>query len=136
MAKNNTILISHEELAHHTSKHDAWISIHGNVYNITDFLEQHPGGAEILLDTLNNDATSDFEDIGHSDSARKMLDKFYVGQLEEPFSKQEPHKLSSESDSTLNIRYHLGWFAGITCGVAMYLAVTGMSFEIPKIGFG
>lgn len=32
---------------------------------------------------LGKDATEAFEDIGHSDEAREILEKYYVGELEE-----------------------------------------------------
>ncbi|XP_022922140.1 cytochrome b5-like isoform X1 [Cucurbita moschata] len=28
------------------------------------------------------DATNDFEDVGHSDSAREMMDKYYIGEID------------------------------------------------------
>lgn len=28
------------------------------------------------------DATNDFEDIGHSDEAREMMDKYYIGEID------------------------------------------------------
>lgn len=28
------------------------------------------------------DATNDFEDVGHSDSAREMMDKYYIGDID------------------------------------------------------
>lgn len=28
------------------------------------------------------DATNDFEDVGHSDDARKMMDKYYIGEID------------------------------------------------------
>ena len=28
------------------------------------------------------DATADFEDIGHSDSAREMMEKYHIGQID------------------------------------------------------
>jgi cytochrome b involved in lipid metabolism len=31
---------------------------------------------------LGKDATDDFEDVGHSDSAREMMDQFYVGEID------------------------------------------------------
>ena len=58
-----------------------------------------------MLNTVNKDATGDFEDIGHSDSARKMLDTFYVGDLEEPFSKQEHHDV--QSSNTTGITHNI-----------------------------
>lgn len=31
---------------------------------------------------LGKDATESFEDIGHSDEARELLEKFYIGELD------------------------------------------------------
>jgi cytochrome b involved in lipid metabolism len=38
-----------EECKKHTSDKDCWIVVHGKVYNVTDFLEEHPGGYDIIL---------------------------------------------------------------------------------------
>ena len=40
--------ISRQELAKHFSKHDAWIAIHGKVYDVTKYVSRHPGGSIIL----------------------------------------------------------------------------------------
>jgi hypothetical protein len=39
-------------VAQHTSSADAWLSIGGQVYDVSDFLAQHPGGAEVLLQAV------------------------------------------------------------------------------------
>jgi len=57
------------------------MSIHGTVYNVTKYLEDHPGGEEVLLDRGGKDATEDFEDVGHSNEARKALNKYEIGML-------------------------------------------------------
>lgn len=41
---------------------------------------QHPGGDEVLFGEAGRDATEAFEDVGHSDEAREILDKYYVGE--------------------------------------------------------
>ena len=38
-----------EEVSAHNTNKDCWLVIHGNVCDITSFLEDHPGGDEILL---------------------------------------------------------------------------------------
>jgi cytochrome b5 len=45
--------------------------------NITDFLREHPGGEEVILEHAGGDATDAFEDIGHSSDAKKMLKVAY-----------------------------------------------------------
>lgn len=49
--------------------------------NVTKFLEEHPGGEEVLIESSGKDATTEFEDIGHSNSAKKLLTKYQVGVL-------------------------------------------------------
>jgi cytochrome b involved in lipid metabolism len=39
------------------------------------------GGEEVLLDVGGQDATEAFEDVGHSDEAREILDGLVVGNL-------------------------------------------------------
>ncbi|KAF5181214.1 Cytochrome b5 [Thalictrum thalictroides] len=52
------------------------------VYDVTKFLDDHPGGDEVLLSATGKDATDDFEDVGHSGSAREMMNEFYVGEMD------------------------------------------------------
>lgn len=51
------------------------------VYNVTSYLDDHPGGAEVLLDVGGQDADEFFEDIGHSKDARDELATHVVGVL-------------------------------------------------------
>ncbi|KAG8053801.1 hypothetical protein GUJ93_ZPchr0001g30803 [Zizania palustris] len=71
-----------EEVAKHNSKDDCWLIIGGKVYNVTKFLEDHPGGDDVLLSSTGKDATDDFEDVGHSTTARAMMDEYYVGDID------------------------------------------------------
>ena len=41
----------------------------------------HRGGEEVLLDVGGQDATEAFEDVGHSDEAREILEGLLVGNL-------------------------------------------------------
>ncbi|OIV96859.1 hypothetical protein TanjilG_08720 [Lupinus angustifolius] len=45
-------------------------------------MDDHPGGDEVLLSSTGKDATTDFEDVGHSDSAKEMMDKYYIGEID------------------------------------------------------
>ncbi|XP_010550884.1 PREDICTED: cytochrome b5-like [Tarenaya hassleriana] len=70
------------EVSEHKDRKDCWIVIHGKVYDVTRFLEDHPGGDEVLLSSTAKDATDDFEDIGHSSTAKAMMEEFYVGDID------------------------------------------------------
>merc|ERR1711936_1482250 len=58
-----------------------WTVIHDKVYDITKFLDEHPGGEEILIENAGSDSTENFEDVGHSSDAREMLEEYYIGEL-------------------------------------------------------
>ncbi|KAE9618022.1 hypothetical protein Lal_00037861 [Lupinus albus] len=70
------------EVSDHNNSKDCWLLIDGKVYNVTKFLDDHPGGGDVLLSSTGKDATDDFEDVGHSTSARAMLVEFYVGDID------------------------------------------------------
>ena len=57
------------------------IVIDEQVYDVTHFLKDHPGGDDVMLEYLGRDATIGFEDIGHSQSAKEDLKKFLVGTI-------------------------------------------------------
>jgi hypothetical protein len=38
-----------EECNKHTTEQSCWLIIHGKVYDVTDFLEEHPGGYDIVV---------------------------------------------------------------------------------------
>ncbi|XP_059651192.1 cytochrome b5-like [Cornus florida] len=73
---------SFDEVAKHNNKGDCWLIISGKVYDVTTFLDDHPGGDEVLLTSTEKDATDDFEDVGHSDDARQMMNKYYIGEVD------------------------------------------------------
>jgi hypothetical protein len=51
------------------------------VYNVADYAEEHPGGIPLLLEVGGKDGTQAFEDVGHSDDAREMLEPFLIGEV-------------------------------------------------------
>ncbi|MED6196415.1 hypothetical protein PIB30_047234 [Stylosanthes scabra] len=52
------------------------------VYDVTKFLDDHPGGGDVVVSSTAKDATDDFEDVGHSKNARKMLNDYYIGDID------------------------------------------------------
>ncbi|KAL1918925.1 uncharacterized protein VTP21DRAFT_2306 [Calcarisporiella thermophila] len=69
------------EINTHSSRQSLWVILHNKVYNVTQFIDEHPGGEEVLLDVAGRDATEEFEDIGHSEDARALLKQFLIGEL-------------------------------------------------------
>ena len=44
----------------HRTKEDCWIVISGNIYDVTEFLQKHPGGSGMLMGVAGEDATDYF----------------------------------------------------------------------------
>jgi hypothetical protein len=65
---------------------ECWTAINGNVYNITAFVDQHPGG-NIISEDCGMDATTLFETrpmgtgTPHSGNAREILAPYYIGKF-------------------------------------------------------
>ncbi|KPI94686.1 PREDICTED: cytochrome b5-like [Papilio xuthus] len=69
------------EVSQHDTPRDCWVVIYDRVYDITTFLDEHPGGADIMLEYAGGDASTAFRSSGHSKSAGKALERFVVGEL-------------------------------------------------------
>ncbi|KAF5733280.1 cytochrome b5 isoform A-like isoform X1 [Tripterygium wilfordii] len=76
-------LLSFAELNKHNSRTDCWLLIDGKIYDMTPFLEEHPGGDEVLLAATEKDATDDFDDVGHSDDARELMKNYCIGEVDQ-----------------------------------------------------
>lgn len=75
------VILTEEEVAKHDTEEDCWLVIRGKVYNVSSYLDDHPGGVEIVMDLAGQDATEDYDDVGHSEEADGMLVDYYVGDL-------------------------------------------------------
>ncbi|XP_078606877.1 cytochrome b5-like isoform X1 [Branchiostoma floridae x Branchiostoma japonicum] len=72
---------SQEEVEKHVTGTSSWLVIHDKVYDVTKFLEEHPGGEEVLLEQSGKDGTEAFEDVGHSEDARDLMANYLIGEL-------------------------------------------------------
>ncbi|KAG0608743.1 hypothetical protein M758_8G128800 [Ceratodon purpureus] len=78
-----------EEVGQHVAQDDCWMVINGKVYNLTSFMDDHPGGDDVLLQVAGRDATNEFEDVGHSKAAIEQMQDFFVGKCPQVFEKAE-----------------------------------------------
>jgi cytochrome b involved in lipid metabolism len=74
--------VTKEQVAEHSSPESTWIILHGRAYDITNFMQEHPGGPDILKTVAGRDATEEFEDTFHSKVAREQLAQFYNGDVQ------------------------------------------------------
>lgn len=79
-----------EVLAHNTAK-SCYVTIDEKVYDVTEFLDDHPGGGDLILEYAGKDVKEIMNDTishFHSESAYEMLDELLVGfTVDEPVIK-------------------------------------------------
>ena len=71
-----TKIITLAEVAEHKDRGSCWVVIHNKVYDVTKFLDEHPGGEEVILDVGGRFGSEPFEDVGHSEDARQVYLQF------------------------------------------------------------
>ncbi|PSS22252.1 hypothetical protein M430DRAFT_65447 [Amorphotheca resinae ATCC 22711] len=112
--------ITYSEVQKHSGKKDLWLVIHDKVYNTTSFVDEHPGGEEVLLDVGGQDATEAFEDVGHSDEAREILAGLLVGEL-----KRAPGDPKSKSAALASTPSKTSGSTGIGFGLYALIVLGG-----------
>lgn len=75
------------DIESHNHAEDCWLIIDNNVFDVTSFIDKHPGG-KIIAMACGKDATILFHARGsngedHSDSAKKMKENFLIGTIRE-----------------------------------------------------
>ena len=81
MATLRHAFYSEKDVAAHDRPSDCWIIVRGVVYDVTSFLESHPGGPLLILSVAGGDATQAFAAPGHSTRAVEQLLSMRVGVL-------------------------------------------------------
>lgn len=85
-------MFTEAQVAGHNSKDDCWTIIDGNVYDLTSYVDEHPGSDEILracgvdgTTLFNTRTTDDGEEIGsgtsHSALAENQLSSLIIGEI-------------------------------------------------------
>ncbi len=61
------------EVAKHNSRESCWVVISGKAYDVTEFLDEHPGGANIILQYGGKDATEEYNPVHPEGTIEKNL---------------------------------------------------------------
>ncbi len=69
------------EFDKHNSEQSLWMLYNGEVVDCTEYLPEHPGGIDAIVDFAAADSTSAFDAIGHSESAKSKLRSYVIGVL-------------------------------------------------------
>lgn len=145
-----------KQVAEHNSPKDAWIIIHGQgklfiitktpclltclqVYDVTEYFADHPGGADVLTEAAGTDASEDFDNAGHSEDAFEIMKDLCVGKLQgfekkkaklAPVAPVKSTKTQTKGSSILSTLVSLGFTVG--AGAGAYYFVHRQGLTVPK----
>ena len=69
-----------DDVAAHCTGDDCWIIVDDGIYDVTAFVDVHPGGRSALLRMRTPpNARSAMESVGHSKRAYALLDSYRIG---------------------------------------------------------
>lgn len=128
--------IASNDLASRKTAASCYVTVGAKVYDVTPFLDDHPGGAELILEYGGKDVADIMDNRishAHSDSAKEMLEEMMIGfAVTEPILKTAVHSehpenivpLPPNSEGMRELREN-----GVTDEVAndQVCATTGMS---------
>ncbi|KAH8804589.1 cytochrome b5-like heme/steroid binding domain-containing protein [Xylogone sp. PMI_703] len=70
------------EINTHNKPNDLYLVICNKLYDVTAFQHEHPGGLDLLIDQGGKDVTDLFDDAGHSNEAKTLLESLQIGSVE------------------------------------------------------
>jgi len=69
------------EVAEHNTKEDCWVVMDNRVYDITTFIDRHPGGTGPIVNMAGKDATDVFSNYHAARVYNQMLPKYLIGEV-------------------------------------------------------
>ncbi len=91
---------SRSEVESHNSPKSCYVTVGANVYDVTDFLDSHPGGDDLILQYAGQDVAAILQDESshlHSEAAYEVLNDSLVGFVASERSPGEKRRNSGES---------------------------------------
>ncbi|BEI85332.1 hypothetical protein CcaverHIS002_0507330 [Cutaneotrichosporon cavernicola] len=105
--KPNGKFISYEEVQKHNRRDDCWVIIAGNVYDVTDFIAVHPGGAAVILHAAGRDATKVFVPLHPPDSLQILPKSKHLGPVDPATLPEEDDEPTEEEERIAEARAEL-----------------------------
>ncbi|KAH8894601.1 L-mandelate dehydrogenase [Thozetella sp. PMI_491] len=91
-------MISYEEVQRHATVGNCWVIIKGFVYDVSDFLELHPGGRQAILSHAGKDVSELFTMLHPPDALENLMPEACLGPVD-PSTLPPPGEAVTEDES-------------------------------------
>lgn len=96
-----------EQVAQHNTAKDIWIIVEGKVFDLTQFINEHPGGKKVLMKMAGKDASKQFKTF-HNDAIMQRvglpMQIGVIGSANAEEKKPEPAAVSAPVEPTNNVQ--------------------------------
>lgn len=82
MYHNRPKVYTLDEVSQHKTKKSCWIVLSNIVYDITEYISEHPGGSDIILENAGKDCTDIFNVIHPWINYKLVLKKYLIGYIQ------------------------------------------------------
>lgn len=89
------------------TEHRKCVAIEGQVYDVTDFLELHPGGPHVIGDAVGTDATVVWDQFRHSEEAKESMKQYLV--YDEILARPESERLRGNLALVITRWHNISW---------------------------
>jgi cytochrome b involved in lipid metabolism len=83
-----------EQVTEHNKQDDTWVIINNKVYDVSSFVEKHPGGPDKILNVAGQEVTEKFNNVSahikNMDNIEKYLEGMEIGSLVIPSTSNDP----------------------------------------------
>ncbi|KAH0543847.1 hypothetical protein FGG08_001886 [Glutinoglossum americanum] len=94
-------LLTLQEVSSHNTPTDAWIVVNGKVYDVTEFMLEHPGGAEAILQYAGKDASKAYNEVHALSIIETQLQERLIGNVCETPEQNKPNEPHLEQTKKL-----------------------------------
>jgi 4-hydroxysphinganine ceramide fatty acyl 2-hydroxylase len=112
--------LTQAEVESHNSMKSCYVTIGANVYDVTDFLDSHPGGEDLILDWAGKDIGAILKDRDsheHSETAYDVLEESLVGFLvtEKLATNGDAQKHDADKQINERVNHYVHPRTGMSC---------------------
>lgn len=94
--------LTKELVAQHNTASDCWVTAGNTVYNVTNYIYQHPGGSSRIIPYCGSDIQAAFDAQGHSANAANILAGLEIGVLGQAVSAQNTNPSAPVNNNNNN----------------------------------